>query len=44
MTARDVALGGCLAVGGCVGMFGAFWLYFLSTEDPASWLARTRLR
>jgi len=32
--------GGCFALGGAAGMFGAFWLYFLATDDPASWLAR----
>lgn len=40
MTVRDVAYGTCFAVGGCAGMFGAFWLYFMSSADPASWLAR----
>lgn len=44
MRVRDLAYGCCLAVGGCAGMFGAFYAYFLATESPSSWLTKTRLR
>lgn len=34
----------CVSVTGSAAVFGAFYAYFLRTEDPASWFAKARLR